>query len=91
MSSTASTSRSKSAAFRATPSAPYPLRRSGVVRADAVSALQLTRQAIDIYLSRDRNRIDYVLKGKIGGPAFSSVRFESKGELTLPGGTAEPA
>jgi len=52
-----------------------------------VSAMQLARQAIDIYQSSDRRRIDYVLKGKIGGPAFGSVRFESKGELTLPGMT----
>ena len=35
-----------------------------------VSALQLTRQAIGIFMSSDPNRIDYVLKGKIGGPAF---------------------
>lgn len=54
-----------------------------------VSALQLTRQAIGIYTGSDRNRIDYALKGKIGGPTFGSVRFESKGELTLLGGAAE--
>jgi len=55
-----------------------------------VSALQLTRQAIAIFQSNDLKRIDYVLKGKIGCPAFGSVRFESKGKLTLPGG-AVPA
>jgi len=54
-----------------------------------VSALQLTRQAIGIFMSSHRNRIDYVLKGKIGGPAFGSVRFESRGELTMPRGAAE--
>ena len=53
-----------------------------------VSALQLTRQAIGIFMSSDPTRIDYVLKGKIGGPAFGSVRFESRGELTLPGWAA---
>ena len=54
-----------------------------------VSALQLARQAIGIYQSGDRNRIDYVLKGTIGGSAFGSVRFESRGELTLPRVAAE--
>jgi hypothetical protein len=55
-----------------------------------VSALQLTRQAIGICLSSDRNRIDYELKGKIGGPTFGSVRFKSKGRPTLPGGAVQP-
>ena len=36
-----------------------------------------------MYMSQDRNKIDYVLKGKISGSAFSAVRFESKGEITL--------
>jgi len=49
-----------------------------------VSALNIVRQAIGLYTSSDRGRIDYVLKGKIGGPLFGSVRFESRGELTLP-------
>ena len=51
-----------------------------------VSALQLARQAVGIYLSSNRRRIDYLLKGKVSGPAFGSVRFESRGTLTLPGG-----
>jgi LEA14-like dessication related protein len=50
------------------------------------SALRIARQAIGILTSSDRSRIDYVLKGKIGGPTFSAVRFESKGEITLPAG-----
>jgi hypothetical protein len=37
-----------------------------------------------MYMSEDRSRIAYVLKGKIGGSTFSAVRFESKGELSLP-------
>jgi LEA14-like dessication related protein len=53
------------------------------------SALRIARQAIGILTSSDRSRIDYVLKGKIGGPTFSAVRFESKGELTLPTGAVE--
>ena len=54
-----------------------------------VSALRIARQAIGIYVSGERNRIEYVLKGKIGGPTFSAVRFESKGELTLSVAAAE--
>ena len=54
-----------------------------------VSGLQLTRQLLGIYRNRDRTRIEYVLKGKIGGPIFGALRFESKGELTLDGATAK--
>jgi LEA14-like dessication related protein len=55
-----------------------------------ISALRIARQAIGLYQSSDRSRIDYLLKGKIGGPTFSAVRFESKGEITLPAGLAGP-
>ena len=34
--------------------------------------------------------IDYVLRGKIGGSTFGSVRFESKGELDLPQSSSAP-
>jgi LEA14-like dessication related protein len=50
----------------------------------ATSALHFARQAIGFFVSGDRSRIDYVLKGKIGGPVFGAVRFASKGEVTLP-------
>jgi LEA14-like dessication related protein len=49
-----------------------------------VSAIRMMRQAVGMYMSEDRSRIAYVLKGKIGGSTFSAVRFESKGELSLP-------
>jgi LEA14-like dessication related protein len=48
------------------------------------SALRFARQVIGLFASGERSRIDYVLKGKIGGTAFGAVRFESKGEITLP-------
>jgi len=48
-----------------------------------VSALALVRQAIGL-ASGDRSKIDYVLRGKVGGPSFGGVRFESRGELELP-------
>ncbi|HSC65603.1 MAG TPA: LEA type 2 family protein [Caldimonas sp.] len=52
-----------------------------------VSAFAMVRQAIGL-ASGDRSKIDYVLRGKVGGSSFGSVRFESKGELELPGTTA---
>ena len=57
----------------------------------AASALRFARQAIGMYMSQDRSKIDYVLKGKIGGSTFGTVRFESKGEITLPAGLVGPA
>ena len=54
-----------------------------------VSALRVARQALGFYASSDRTRIDYVLRGKIAGPMFGTVRFESKGELNLPAAAAE--
>jgi len=52
-----------------------------------VSALAIVRQAM-VYASGDRSKIDYVLRGKVGGSTFGSVRFESRGELQLPGAAA---
>jgi len=51
-----------------------------------VSAMRMARQAIGMFMasSGERSRVDYVLKGKISGPGFSAVRFESKGQLDLP-------
>ena len=48
-----------------------------------VSVFSAARSALSMYQSGDR-RLDYLLKGKIGGPSFMPVRFEHKGELTLP-------
>lgn len=57
----------------------------------AASTLRLARQAIGMYMSEDRSKIDYVIKGKIGGSTFSAVRFESKGEIPLPAQLFGPA
>ena len=48
------------------------------------SALRFAGQAIGMYMSSERSKIDYVLRGKIGGPGFGSVRFASKGVIPLP-------
>ena len=54
-----------------------------------VSAFAVVRQALG-FASGDRSKIDYVLRGKIGGSTFGSVRFESKGELDLPQSSSAP-
>jgi LEA14-like dessication related protein len=54
-----------------------------------VSAFAMVRQAIG-FASGDRSKIDYVLRGKVGGSTFGAVRFESRGELELPGTAAAP-
>ena len=54
-----------------------------------VSAFAMVRQALG-FASGDRSKIDYVLRGKIGGSTFGSVRFESKGELDLPQSSSAP-
>jgi LEA14-like dessication related protein len=50
-----------------------------------ISALRVARVALGLFTSSNGNRapLPYVLKGKIAGPTFSAVRFESKGELDL--------
>jgi len=53
-----------------------------------VSAFAIVRQALG-FASGDRSKIDYDLRGKIGGSTFGSVRFESKGVLELPTGAAQ--
>jgi LEA14-like dessication related protein len=55
-----------------------------------VSAFAMVRQAMG-FASGDRSKIDYVLRGKVGGSTFGSVRFESRGELELPGAAARPS
>ncbi|MBC5784950.1 LEA type 2 family protein [Ramlibacter sp. USB13] len=44
------------------------------------SAVNLARLAIGLFMGEERPRVDYHLRGRIG-----SARFESRGELTLPG------
>lgn len=49
----------------------------------SVSASAMLRQALGL-ASGERRKTDYVLRGKLAGPAFAAVRFESQGELQLP-------
>lgn len=49
----------------------------------SISALRALRGAAAI-AGANPEKIDYELKGKLAGPIFKSVRFTSKGEVTLP-------
>lgn len=49
----------------------------------SISALRALRNAAGI-LNTNPEKIDYELKGKLAGPIFRSIRFTSKGEVTLP-------
>jgi len=49
----------------------------------------IIRQAIGL-ATRDRPRLDYLLRGRLAGPGFGGVRFQSKGELQLPDPASPP-
>ena len=52
----------------------------------------MARQAFGLIEGKPGQKIVYVLNGKLNGPAFRSLRFESQGELGLPGAaTSAPA
>lgn len=53
------------------------------------SAFRIVRQVIGFAENGGNGKIDYVLKGKLNGSVFRSLRFESKGQLQLP--ASEPA
>lgn len=50
----------------------------------SVSAVQVLRQAVGA-LGRDAARLDYQLRGRLAGPGFADMRFETRGELAWPG------
>lgn len=50
----------------------------------SISVLRIAQQAIDIANDKYHGKLPYKITGKLAGPAFSSVRFTSKGEFTLP-------
>jgi LEA14-like dessication related protein len=49
----------------------------------SVSAFRMARGAANIFNS-NTDSIEYALKGKLAGPLFKSVRFTSKGNVSLP-------
>lgn len=52
----------------------------------SVSAFRLVGRALEVFGKNERGEIEYELRGKLAAPAFKSVRFQSRGELTLPEG-----
>lgn len=50
----------------------------------SISVFGIARQAVDVLTSEYRGKLAYEMSGRIAGPAFNSVRFTSRGELTLP-------
>lgn len=50
----------------------------------SVSVFGVARQAVDVLTSEYRGKLVYEMSGRLAGPAFNSVRFTSRGELTLP-------
>jgi hypothetical protein len=56
-----------------------------------VSVLRMVRQVMGVLDGRPVDKIDYVLEGKLNGTGFTSRRFRSEGELTLPTTAPGPA
>ena len=50
----------------------------------SISVFRIARQAIGVMTNEYRGKLVNEMTGKLAGPAFNSVRFQSKGELTLP-------
>ena len=49
------------------------------------SAFQMAFGALRVINGRYRGKVDYSLEGKLDGPSFNSVHFNSKGTLDLTG------
>lgn len=52
----------------------------------SISAFRLVGRAMEVLGTQRTDKIQYELRGKLAGPAFNSVRFNSKGEMKLPEG-----
>jgi len=50
----------------------------------SVSAWRIVREAIEVLGPDRKDKLSYELEGKLAGPLLHSVRFRSKGEMTLP-------
>lgn len=50
----------------------------------SISMFSVARQAFDVMTNKSRGKLAYEMSGKLAGPAFNSMRFTTKGELTLP-------
>ena len=50
----------------------------------SISVFRIMRQAMDVVTNEYRGKLEYEMTGRLAGSAFNSVRFNSKGEFTLP-------
>ncbi len=50
----------------------------------SISVFRIVRQAMDVVTNEYRGKLEYEMSGRLAGPAFNSVRFNTKGEFTLP-------
>ena len=50
----------------------------------SISVFHIVRQAMDVMTNDYRGKLEYEMTGRLAGPVFTSVRFNSKGEFTLP-------
>jgi LEA14-like dessication related protein len=56
-----------------------------------ISAFSMVRQAAGVMSGGGTSKIQYEMKGKLSGSAFSTTRFSTQGEFDLPtGATAGP-
>jgi LEA14-like dessication related protein len=50
----------------------------------SISVFSIVRQAVGVVTDEYRGKLEYDMTGRLAGPAFNSVSFNSKGEFTLP-------
>jgi LEA14-like dessication related protein len=50
----------------------------------SISVFRIVGQAMDVVTDEYRRKLEYEMTGRLAGPAFNSLRFNSKGEFTLP-------
>ncbi|MBN2299281.1 MAG: hypothetical protein JXM72_11845 [Deltaproteobacteria bacterium] len=50
----------------------------------SISVFSIVHQAMDAVTEEYLSRIEYEMTGRLAGPAFNSVRFNSKGKVALP-------
>lgn len=50
----------------------------------SISVFRIARQAMGVMTNEYRGKLAYEMTGRLAGSAFNSVRFNSKGEFTLP-------
>jgi LEA14-like dessication related protein len=48
----------------------------------SISMFRIAREAIGVMTNEYQGKLGFEMSGKLSGPAFNSVRFKSKGEVT---------